>query len=55
MIARPDVDSLMAGDLGHWLGMQALVRADARIESNRRFRVAAMIYVPVVIAILALG
>lgn len=37
MIERPDVDSLLAGDLGRWLERQAIVREEARRKSNNRY------------------
>ena len=53
MIERPDVDSLLAGPLGQWLEQQALVRAEAKAKSNRRFLIAAAIGVPAVLLSLA--
>lgn len=49
MIERPDVDSLLTGPLGQWLEQQALVRAEAKAKSNRRFMIAAAIGIPVVL------
>jgi Protein of unknown function (DUF3137) len=37
MIAAPDVDALMAGSLGQWLGEQAVVREAAKAKSNWRY------------------
>lgn len=45
----------MAGDLGQWLQAQAVVRDNARRESNSRFWKAAPIFVPLAIAVFALG
>jgi hypothetical protein len=47
MIERPDVDTLMAGPLGEWLQRQAVVRAEAKAKSNRRFMIAGVVLVPV--------
>lgn len=47
MIEKPDVDELMAGPLGQWLAQQAVVRAEARRKSNRRFMIASVVAVPV--------
>jgi hypothetical protein len=55
MIARPDVDSMMAGELGQWLQAQAIVREDARRRSNSRFSKAGLVFVPAVLAVIALG
>lgn len=55
MIERPDVDALMAGELGQWLQGQAQVREDARRKSNGRFVKAAIVFVPLAIGLLALG
>jgi hypothetical protein len=49
MIERPDVDTLLAGPLGQWLEQQALVRAEARRKSNRRFMIAAAIGIPAIL------
>lgn len=53
MMERPDVDSLLAGPLGQWLEQQALVRAEAKAKSNRRFMIAAAIGIPAVLLSLA--
>lgn len=55
MIERPDVDVLMAGELGQWLQRQATVRDDARRKSNSRFVKAALIFFPLTIGLAALG
>ena len=47
MIERPNVDALMAGPLGEWLAQQAVVRAEAKRKSNRRFLVASVVLLPV--------
>jgi hypothetical protein len=47
MIEKPDVDTLMAGPLGAWLQQQAVVRAEAKAKSNRRFMIASVVLVPV--------
>ncbi len=46
MIERPDVDALLAGELGQWLQGQALVREEAREKSNARFVKAAFVVLP---------
>lgn len=46
MIERPDVDTLLAGELGQWLQGQALVRDAARAKSNSRFVMAAFVVLP---------
>jgi hypothetical protein len=48
MIEKPDVDTLMAGPLGEWLRQQAVVRAEAKQKSNRRFMVAGVVLLPVI-------
>jgi hypothetical protein len=55
MIARPDVDALMAGALGQWLQGQAQVRVAARAKSNGRFVKAALVFAPLAIGLFALG
>ncbi|MXO72440.1 DUF3137 domain-containing protein [Alteraurantiacibacter buctensis] len=55
MIERPDVDALMAGELGEWLQHQATVREDARHKSNGRFVKAAVIFFPLAIGLAMLG
>jgi Protein of unknown function (DUF3137) len=55
VIERPDVDALMAGELGQWLQGQAQVREEARRKSNARFVKAAVVFVPLAIGLLALG
>lgn len=52
---RPDVDALMAGELGQWLQGQALVREAARAKSNGRFVKAGAIFVPLAIGLFSLG
>ena len=47
MIERPDVNTLLAGPLGQWLEQQAVVRAEAKRKSNRRFMIASVVLVPV--------
>lgn len=47
MIERPDVNALLAGPLGGWLEQQALVRAEAKRKSNRRFMIASVVLLPV--------
>jgi hypothetical protein len=46
MIERPNVDTLLAGPLGEWLARQAVVRAEAKAKSNRRFMIAGIIAAP---------
>lgn len=46
MIERPDVDSLLSGELGHWLKGQAKVRDAAREKSNSRVVMAAFGVLP---------
>ena len=46
MIERPNVDELLAGELGQWLQAQTLVRDDAREQSNGRIVKAAFIVLP---------
>lgn len=46
MIERPDVDALMAGDLGAWLQGQAQVREEARDKSNWRLVKSAFVVLP---------
>lgn len=46
VIARPDIDALMAGDLGRWLEAQAVVREAAREKSNGRIVVSAFVVLP---------
>jgi len=48
MIERPDVDALLAGELGHWLRSQAAVRDEARENSNTRFLWAVLVLLPIV-------
>lgn len=55
MIERPDVDALMAGELGQWLQGQALVRQEAAAKSNARFVKAAVVFFPLAIGLAALG
>ncbi len=52
MIVRPDVDTLMAGDLGRWLASQSDVRNTALRTSKRRVRVA--LIVGVIVGVFAL-
>lgn len=47
VIARPDVDELLGGELGQWLEGQALVREEARAKSNTRLVIAAFIVLPI--------
>lgn len=46
MIERPNVDELLAGELGQWLQGQAQVRDVAREKSNSRLVIAAFIVLP---------
>ncbi len=46
MLERPDIDELMAGELGQWLQGQAQVRDAAREKSNGRFVKAAFVVLP---------
>ena len=55
MIERPDVDALMAGELGQWLQGQAQVREEARRKSNARFVKAAVVFIPLAIGVFSLG
>lgn len=55
MIERPDVDALLAGELGQWLQAQAQVREEARAKSNARFVKAAVVFFPSAIGLAALG
>ena len=47
MIERPNVETLLAGPLGGWLERQAVVRAEAKRKSNRRFTIAGIVLLPV--------
>lgn len=47
MIERPDVDAMMRGELGEWLGRQGQVREEARQKSHSRLVKCAMIGLPV--------
>jgi hypothetical protein len=47
MIAAPDIDELLSGPLGGWLGEQATVREDAKAQSAARWWKAAMFGLPV--------
>ncbi|MCB2062975.1 MAG: hypothetical protein KDE25_05865, partial [Novosphingobium sp.] len=49
MIVRPDIDALLAGPLGQWLGEQATVREQARELAKARWWKAAMIGAPLVL------
>lgn len=49
MIARPDIDGLLAGPLGSWLEEQALVREQARALAKARWWKAATIGGPLVL------
>jgi hypothetical protein len=51
MIEKPDVDTLLAGPLGQWLGQQAQMREEARRTSNRRYTIGAAIVVPLLAAL----
>lgn len=46
MIARPDVDTLLAGPLGAWLGEQALARRQAKMLAAKRWSTAALFGLP---------
>lgn len=47
MIERPDVDALMAGELGRWLEHQTIVREEARRRSNNRYFWCAVVLLPI--------
>lgn len=47
MIERPDVNALMAGDLGEWLARQEGVREAAKAKSNNRYFLCAIILLPI--------
>lgn len=54
MIERPDVDALMAGELGQWLESQVAVRDEAKaMTSNRRFIVVGAIACAAIFALIA--
>ncbi len=46
VIARPDIDELLSGELGQWLQGQTLVRDEAREKSNSRLVIAAFVVLP---------
>ena len=46
MIEKPDIDALMAGELGEWLQAQALVRDAAREKCNGRLVKSAYVLLP---------
>ncbi|MCL6251323.1 DUF3137 domain-containing protein [Altererythrobacter sp. KTW20L] len=46
MIERPDIDALMAGELGVWLQGQAAVREEAKDKSNGRLVKSAFVVLP---------
>ncbi|MCB2067722.1 MAG: DUF3137 domain-containing protein [Erythrobacter sp.] len=46
MIERPDVDALMAGELGQFLQAQVAVREEARATTMKRYGIAAVIGLP---------
>lgn len=46
MAASADIDSLMAGDLGHWLQDQGTVRAQAKDTAHWRWTIAACVMLP---------
>jgi len=46
MIARPDVDTLLAGPLGAWLDEQALARKRAKMLATKRWSTAALFGLP---------
>lgn len=46
MIEKPDIDALMAGELGDWLQAQAVVRDAAREKSNGRLVKSAYVLLP---------
>lgn len=48
MIERPNVDALMAGELGQFLQAQVQVRQDARAKANQRYLMSAIGLLPVV-------
>ncbi|APE28962.1 DUF3137 domain-containing protein [Aurantiacibacter gangjinensis] len=47
MIERPDVDALMAGELGQFLGQQVQVREDAKAKRSSRWTWSAVILLPI--------
>lgn len=56
MIKRPDVDALMAGELGQWLQGQIAVREQAKKDTaNRRYLVIGALLCASVFAIIAFG
>ena len=57
MIERPNVDALMAGELGQFLQAQVSVREEARATTRKRYLIAAVAAIPVlaVIWLLPLG
>ncbi len=46
MIARPDIDELLGGELGEWLQCQSLVRDESREKSNSPLVMAAFVVLP---------
>ena len=48
---RPDVDALMTGPLGQWLGEQEAVREKAKTATNRRRIVVALVVISLLIVI----
>lgn len=48
MIERPDIDALMAGDLGRFLEAQVQVREEAKATTRSRFLISALVLLPVI-------
>ena len=51
MLARPDVDALMAGPLGAWLTEQAAVRGDAKKKASNRLFWGLLAAIPLIVAL----
>lgn len=51
MIERPDVDALMAGELGQFLQAQVQVRQDAKAKTNQRYLMSAAGMIPLVLVL----
>ena len=49
MIERPDVDALMAGELGQWLQGQAAERDEARKATNKRRFIVVLVLAPAIL------
>lgn len=54
MIERPDVDALMAGDLGRFLQGQVQVRQDAKAKTTQRYMISAAGLIPLAIVLFML-